>query len=185
MIQGYFAIKVNVNVTRSLNLVSFWKCYASGVYYACSVPDKCRQKERSIAHMNRGTFAKFTSLYNISVIKREQEIPNLWNRSGETRVQIPEKQVKSLLVITTPHCSLCANSTLNKQRPVLCHYAPPLKKEGHIALHMSVGMSVGRYVGRSVCRSVCRSVGMSVAFNLVQLITQERFAPEASNLVGR
>ena len=41
---------------------------------------------------------------------------------------------------------------------------PPLKKEGHIALHMSVGMSV--------------------ALNLVQLITQERFAPEASNLVG-
>ena len=50
---------------------------------------------------------------------------------------------------------------------------PPLKKEGHIALHMSVGMSVGR------------SVGMSVALNLVQLITQERFAPEPSNLVGR
>ena len=50
---------------------------------------------------------------------------------------------------------------------------PPLKKEGHIALHMSVGMSVGR------------SVGMSVSLNLVQLITQERFAPEASNLVGR
>ena len=49
--------------------------------------------------------------------------------------------------------------------------------EGHIALHMSVGMSVGRYVGRSV--------GMSVSLNLVQLITQERFAPEASNLVGR
>ena len=46
---------------------------------------------------------------------------------------------------------------------------PPLKKEGHIALHMSVGMSVG----------------MSVSLNLVQLITQERFAPEASNLVGR
>ena len=50
---------------------------------------------------------------------------------------------------------------------------PPLKKEGHIALHMSVG----RYVGRSV--------SMSVALNLVQLITQERFAPQASNLVGR
>ena len=50
---------------------------------------------------------------------------------------------------------------------------PPLKKEGHIALHMSVGMSVGR------------SVGMSVSLNLVQLITQERFAPEASNLLGR
>ena len=31
---------------------------------------------------------------------------------------------------------------------------PPLKKEGHIALHMSVGMSVGRYVGRSVGRYV-------------------------------
>ena len=46
---------------------------------------------------------------------------------------------------------------------------PPLKKEGHIALHMPVGMSVG----------------MSVSFNLVQLITQERFAPETSNLVGR
>ena len=50
---------------------------------------------------------------------------------------------------------------------------PPSKKEGHIALHMSVGMSVGRYVG------------MSVSLNLVQLITKERFAPEASNLVGR
>ena len=56
-------------------------------------------------------------------------------------------------------------------------FMPPLKKEGHIALHMSVGMSVGRYVGMSV--------GMSVSLNLVQLITQQRFAPEASNLVGR
>ena len=37
----------------------------------------------------------------------------------------------------------------------------------------------------SVGMSVCRSVGMSVALNLVQLITQEHFAPEASNLVGR
>ena len=46
-------------------------------------------------------------------------------------------------------------------------------KEGHIALHMSVGRSVGP------------SVGMSVSLNLVQLITQEGFAPEASNLVGR
>ena len=46
---------------------------------------------------------------------------------------------------------------------------PPLKKEGHIALHLSVG----------------RYVGMSVALNLVQLITQEGFALEASNLVGR
>ena len=36
---------------------------------------------------------------------------------------------------------------------------PPLKKEGHIALHM--------WVGRSV---------LSVSLILVQLITQERFA---------
>ena len=57
------------------------------------------------------------------------------------------------------------------------YYAPLLKKEGHIALHLSVGMSVCRYVGMYV--------GMSVALNLVQLITHERFAPEASNLVGR
>ena len=50
---------------------------------------------------------------------------------------------------------------------------PPSKKEGHIALHISVG--------RLVCMMVC----MSVSLNLVQLITQERFAQEASNLVGR
>ena len=50
---------------------------------------------------------------------------------------------------------------------------PPSKKEGHIALHISVGRSVHR-------DSVC----MSVSLNLVQLITQERFAQEASNLVG-
>ena len=42
---------------------------------------------------------------------------------------------------------------------------PPFEKGGHIALHLSVGMSV--------------------SLNLVQLITQESFAPEASNLVGR
>ena len=46
---------------------------------------------------------------------------------------------------------------------------PPFEKGGHIALHMSVGMSVG----------------MWVSLNLVQLITHEHFAPEASNLVGR
>ena len=56
------------------------------------------------------------------------------------------------------------------------HYAP-FEKGGHIALHLSVGMSV--------CRSVGRYVGMSVALNLVQLITQDRFAPEALNLIGR
>ena len=43
---------------------------------------------------------------------------------------------------------------------------PPLKKVGHIALHMSVGLYGG-------------------IPNLVQLITQECFDPEASNLVGR
>ena len=48
-----------------------------------------------------------------------------------------------------------------------------------------------RGILRCTCRSVCRRsvgmsvVGMSVSLNLVQLITQERFAPEASNLVGR
>ena len=53
------------------------------------------------------------------------------------------------------------------------YLCPPLKKEGHIVLHLSVG------------RSVCRSVSMSVALNLVQLITQEGFTLEASHLVGR
>ena len=52
-------------------------------------------------------------------------------------------------------------------------FMPPFEKGGHIALHLSVGRLVGLYVG------------MSVSLNLVQLITQERFAPEASNLVGR
>ena len=49
---------------------------------------------------------------------------------------------------------------------------PPFEKGGRFTCR-SVGMSVGQYVG------------MSVALNLVQLITQEGFAPEASNLVGR
>ena len=50
---------------------------------------------------------------------------------------------------------------------------PPFEKGGHIVLHMSVR------------RSVRLSVGMSVSVNLVQLITQEHFAPDAaSNLVG-
>ena len=52
-------------------------------------------------------------------------------------------------------------------------FMPPSKKEGHIALHMSV------------CRSVGLSVGMLVSLNLVQLVTQERYARGASNLVGR
>ena len=41
----------------------------------------------------------------------------------------------------------------------------PFEKGVHIALHLPVGMSV--------------------SLNLVQPITQERFAPEASNLVSR
>ena len=47
---------------------------------------------------------------------------------------------------------------------------PPLKKERHIACN---------------CRSVGRYVGVSVSLNLMQLITQEWFIPQASNLVGR
>ena len=57
---------------------------------------------------------------------------------------------------------------------------PPFEKGGAYSF-----APVGRYVGRSVGMSVVRSVGMSVVLNLVQLITQERFALEASNLVGR
>ena len=58
----------------------------------------------------------------------------------------------------------------------LRHNYAPLEKGGHIALHISVG--------QLVCPSVCQSVGMSVSLNLEQLITQEHFVPEASNLVG-
>ena len=64
-------------------------------------------------------------------------------------------------------CSLWLHFAYTK---FLC---PLLEKEGHIALHMSVGMSV--------CMSVC----ITVYLNLVQLITQECFAQEASNLIGR
>ena len=53
---------------------------------------------------------------------------------------------------------------------------PPLKKVGHIALHMSVY----RLVSRS--RSVCRTILVCLP-RLVQPITQEHFAQEASNLV--
>ena len=54
---------------------------------------------------------------------------------------------------------------IHLSRSLFLYLCPPLQKEGHIALHLSVGMSV--------------------ALNLVQLITQEGFAPETSNLVGR
>ena len=43
----------------------------------------------------------------------------------------------------------------------------------------------GAYCVAHVGLSVSPSVGMSVSLNLVQLKTQEGFAPEASNLVGR
>ena len=43
----------------------------------------------------------------------------------------------------------------------------------------------GAYCFAHVRRSVGRSVGMSVSFNLVKLITQERFATGASDLIGR
>ena len=42
----------------------------------------------------------------------------------------------------------------------------------------------GAYCFAHVRWSVHPSVGMSVSLSLVQLITQECFAPEASNLVG-
>ena len=57
---------------------------------------------------------------------------------------------------------------------------PPFEKGGAYCL-----APVGRSVGMSVGMSVGRYVGMSVALNLVQLITPEGFALEASNLVGR
>ena len=53
-----------------------------------------------------------------------------------------------------------------------CLVMPPFEEGGAYCV-----AHVGRYVGRSV--------GLSVSLNLVQLITQERFPPEASNLVGR
>ena len=43
----------------------------------------------------------------------------------------------------------------------------------------------GAYCVAHVGQYDSRYVGVSVSLNLVQLITQERFAPEATNLVGR
>ena len=51
---------------------------------------------------------------------------------------------------------------------MVCIFMSPLKNEGYIALHMSV-----------------LYVGMSVSLNFVQLITLERFAPEASTCFVR
>ena len=57
---------------------------------------------------------------------------------------------------------------------------------GDVAHHIYAPFEEGgAYCVAHVGRSVGRSVGMSVSLNLVQLITQERFAPEAPNLVGR
>ena len=67
-------------------------------------------------------------------------------------------------------CISCDKTFLSIPKEIGLSY---LYKGGHIALHMSV------------CWSVGPSVAMSVSLNLVQLITQESFAPEASNLVGR
>ena len=50
-------------------------------------------------------------------------------------------------------------------------FIPPFEKGGAYCV---------AHVGPSVGRSVCRSV-----LTFLQLITQEGFAPEASNLVGR
>ena len=55
-------------------------------------------------------------------------------------------------------------------------FMPPFEKGGAYCF---------AHVGRYVSRYVGMSVGMSVSLDLVQLITQERFTPEASHLVGR
>ena len=47
-------------------------------------------------------------------------------------------------ILYFPKIRLCPIIKSQNFTLLLC---PPLKKEGHIALHMSVGMSVGRYVG--------------------------------------
>ena len=57
---------------------------------------------------------------------------------------------------------------LSTSRKVATMFMPPFEEGGAYCV-----AHVGRYVG------------MSVSLNLVQLITQERFAPEASNLVRR
>ena len=57
----------------------------------------------------------------------------------------------------------------HKSYKIYNNYAPPPFEKGGAYCFAHVG----------------RSVGMSVSLNLVQLISQERFAPEASNLVGR
>ena len=47
---------------------------------------------------------------------------------------------------------------------------------------MKISIFMPPFEGGAYCVA---HVGRSVSLNLVQLITQERFAPEASNLVGR
>ena len=66
--------------------------------------------------------------------------------------------------------------TNEKDFLITVHFYAPFEKGGAYCFE-----HVGRYVGRSVCWSV----DMSVSLNLVQLITPESFAKEASNLVGR
>ena len=128
----------------------------------------------------------------ISVSKAPQQISceyqqrtALQNAAAKGKKQdIEVMSTTALILENRPMWVLTCYAALWKRRGILlgtCRsvvssylLCPPLKKEGHIALHMSVGMSVGRYVGIP-----------SVSLNLVQLITQECFAQEASNLVGR
>ena len=58
-------------------------------------------------------------------------------------------------------------SYLSGEKDKLFHFYAFLKKEGHIALHLSVG----------------KNCAMSVYLNFVQLVTQEDFDQEASNLI--
>ena len=82
----------------------------------------------------------------------------------------------------TLHWVFCYEIYISRTFVLFCghHIYAPFEEGGAYCV-----AHVGRSVGMSVCRSVGMSVGMSVALNLVQLITPERFAPEASNLVGR
>ena len=96
-----------------------------------------------------------------------------------------------ILVLSVIDC-LAKMQHLNISVILVGYFMSPLKKEGHIAmspfdmllfkekghiaLHMSVGWSVCQSLGMLVCQS---------PLNLVQPITQKRFALQASNLVGR
>ena len=111
---------------------------------------------------------------------RKSLIRGYWNSwigssTKTTKIGSPQKLSHPQLIITIK-CDTMSNQLYKYTvvYEVTCDLlCPPWKKEGHIALYMSVSMSV------------CWSVSMLVSLNLVQLIAEQRFAPEASNLAGR